>query len=223
MQVKVLSKYYENFKELSNFLKITSGDFGVVRIALLNSTLSLISKGYNLNDISLSEKKSIKTIRNRISVAQQLGLVSKHKKNNVYLTELGEKFHKHNINDISYNRLTNRQISIMSSFIKENPFYSSITYSIFIIIEVVFILSKSAYPVPKVALIDYFVKSVGKTNTWQTPKARETATYIFSNYAIELEFIIKINNEFYISPKGIEAVILLQLNRSIKLLENKNW
>ena len=34
----VLSRYYENFKELSQFLDIQSGDFGMVRLGFLNST-----------------------------------------------------------------------------------------------------------------------------------------------------------------------------------------
>lgn len=94
-------------------------------------------------------------------------------------------------------------------------------FILFSIIETVFFLSKNSYPVPNDSVIDYFVKSVGKTETWKTPKAKSTATYIFSNYACELEFLAKINNEFYITPKGIQAILLLQLNRSIKLIESR--
>jgi hypothetical protein len=66
---------------------------------------------------------------------------------------------------------------------------------------------------------DFFVKSVGKESTWKTPKSRETATYIFSNYACDLQLLTKINNSFYLTPNGIQAILLLQLNRSIKLIE----
>ncbi len=38
------------------------------------------------------------------------------------------------------------------------------------------------------------------------PRARETATYIFSNYASELEYLVKVNNEFFLTPKGIQAI-----------------
>lgn len=215
---KVLLRYYENFKEFSNFLQIQSGDYGMVRLGLLNSTLKFLGEGFNIKEISEQENKSEKTIRNRISVAIHLNLVGKFKKG-FYLTEMGEKFTS--VSDKTDDRLSQNQRDIIQGFLKENPFYSSITYTIFSIVESVFVLSKNAYPVSKINLIDYFVKSVGKVSTWSANKSKETATYIFSNYAIELDLLAKVNNEFFITPAGIQAILLLQLNRSIKLIENK--
>jgi len=215
----ILKKFYENFKEMSHFLTIKSGDYGMVRLGLLNSTLKYLSEGLNLEKISAFDNRSIKTINNRISVALLLNLVAKFKHNYYFLTDLGNQFVeiRENIDD----RLSQGQIELLSNFVKENPFYSSITYTIFSLIETVFVLSKTNYPVPKESVKDYFVKSVGKMTTWKTDKSRETATYIFSNYATELEFVAKINNHFYITPKGIQAILLLQLNRSIKLIESR--
>ena len=75
----ILTKYYENFKELSSFLKIQSGDYGVTRIGLIKNTLSYLGQGISLNEICNLENKSEKTIRNKISIAQLLNLVSKFK------------------------------------------------------------------------------------------------------------------------------------------------
>lgn len=215
----ILEKYYENFKELSAFLKIQSGDYGVVRLGLIKNTLSYMAEGISLKEIYKLENKSEKTIRNKISVAQLLGLVNKFR-NNFYLTDLGSQFVDLGAKIVD-DRLNEEQVELLSNFIKESPFFSSITYTVFSLIETVFVLSKNSYPVSKEAVKDYFVKSVGKTETWKADKARETATYIFSNYACELEFLVKVNNEFYITPKGIQAILLLQLNRSIKLIESK--
>lgn len=215
----ILSKYYENFKELSAFLKIQSGDYGVVRLGLIKNTLSYLAEGIAFKEICKLENKSEKTIRNKISVAQLLGLVNKFK-STFYLTDLGNQFVELG-EKIVDDRLNQEQIELLSNSLKENPFYSSITYTIFSLIEAVFVLSKNTYPVSKEAVKDYFVKSVGKTETWRTPKSKETATYMFSNYACELEFLVKVNNEFYITPKGIQAILLLQLNRSIKLIESR--
>ncbi|MBC8488694.1 MAG: hypothetical protein H8D45_21935 [Bacteroidetes bacterium] len=214
----VLQKFYENFKELSHFLTIQSGDYGMVRLGLLNSTLKFLGDGLSIKEISKKEKKSTKTISNRISVARLLNLVAKFR-NEYFLTDLGNQFNEQREN--TDDRLGQGQLELLANFLKENPFYSSITFTIFSLIETVFVLSKNTYPVPKDAIEDYFVKSVGKTTTWKTERARETATYIFSNYASELEFLIKINNHFYITPKGIQAILLLQLNRSIKLIESR--
>lgn len=215
----VLSKYYENFKELSSFLKIQSGDYGVVRLGLIKNTLRYLSEGLSLKEISRLENKSGKTIRNKISVAQLLNLVGKFN-DTFFLTELGGQFVDSGENTVD-DKLNQEQIELISTFIKESPFFSSITYTIFSLTEVVFILSKNSYPVSKESVKDYFVKSVGKTATWKTPRSKETATYIFSNYACELEFLVRVNNEYYITPKGIQAVLLLQLNRAIKLIENR--
>jgi ribosomal protein L25 (general stress protein Ctc) len=215
----ILSKYYENFKELSAFLKIKSGDFGVVRIGLIKNSLNYVAEGLNVKEIASLESKSEKTINNKFSIAINLNLLSKFKRS-YFLTELGNQFV--NFDDkIVDDRLNESQINLLSEFINSNPFYSQITFTIFSLIESVFILSKTAYPVHKEPLKDYFVKSVGKTETWRAPKARETATYIFSNYACELEYLMKIDNEFYLTPKGINAVLLMQLNRSIKLIESR--
>jgi len=215
----VLSQYYENFKELSSFLKIQSGDYGVVRLGLIKNTLSFLADGLSVKEICKIETKSEKTIRNRISIAHLLGLVSKFKQT-FFLTDLGNEFVELGENIVD-DRLNQEQVELLSSFLKENPFFSSITYTIFSLIETVFVLSKNSYPVSKESVKDYFVKSVGKTATWKADRAKETATYIFGNYACELEFLVKINNEFYITPKGIQAILLLQLNRSIKLIESR--
>ena len=215
---EILYKFYENFKELSHFLKIQSGDYGVVRLSLLLSTINYISEGFTLEKISQIEDKSEKTIKNRISVGILLNLISKYK-GTYFLTELGTEFNSTYKNNSD--SLNQTQKELLSSFIKENPFYSSISYTILSLVESVFVLSKNSYPVSFNALRDYFVKSVGKSNTWKANRAQITATYIFSNYACELDFLIKINNNFYLTPSGIQTVLLLQLNRAIKLIESQ--
>ncbi len=88
-------------------------------------------------------------------------------------------------------------------------------------VETIFILAKSVYPVPKDAVRDYFIKSVGKGQTWKKARSRQTATNTFANYACELHFLVNVSNHFYITPRGIQAILLLQLHRSIKLIESR--
>lgn len=213
----ILSRYYDNFRELSYFLRIQSGDYGVVRISLLKSTIALLSAESSLMDICRMEKRSEKTVRNRLAIATQLGLVTKYK-SEYFLTDFGNDFIA--ANEIS-DRLSEGQIDLLSGFVMEHPFYSSATYTILAFLESVFVLAKNTYPVPRQVVQDYFVKSVGKTETWKTDRSRETASYIFSNYACELEFLANVDNHFYITPKGIQAILVLQLNRSIKLIESQ--
>jgi hypothetical protein len=215
----ILVKYYENFKELSYFLKIQSGDYGVVRIGLIKSTLELLSKGNGLHEISRIENRSSKTIRNRLSIAIQLGLVTKYK-DDFLLTDFGNRFVTEGEENIS-DRLNDVQVEMLADFVVENPFYSSVTYTILTFLESAFVLAKSTYPVSSEVIQDYFIRSAGKTGTWKMEKSRKTASYIFSNYACELELLSSVDNHFYITPKGIQAILLLQLNRSIKLIESQ--
>jgi len=216
---QVLAKYFENFKELSYFLTLQSGDYGVVRLGLLCTTLKLLGDGKTQSQVSALEGKSIKTIKNRLSVAMLLGLVSKYR-GEYFLTELGESFVKAGDPNVT-DRLSDEQSNMLSDFVKESPFYSQITYTILSFLETVFILAKSSYPVDKNDAEHFFVKAVGKEQTWRTQKARSTATYIFSNYACELQFLAMIGDKLYITPKGVQAILLLQLNRSIKLIESQ--
>jgi len=215
----ILLQYYENFRELSQFLTIKSGDYGVVRLGLLNETLSLLSEGKSVDDLCKTQSRSLKTISNRLSIAILLDLVFKHDQK-YYLSERGNHFVE--IRDSNTeDSLSLEQSDFLASFIIETPFSSSITFTIMSLVESVFVLSKSIYPVPLETLIEYFVTSVGKNSTWQKPKARNTATYIFSNYACELGFLTKFGNAFFLTPKGIQSVLILQLNRSIRLIKSQ--
>ena len=213
----VLSRYYENFKELSYFLKLKSGDYGVVRLGLIKPILRALSQGRSIKEICNLEKKAEKTVRNRLSVAILLGLAAKFNYQ-YYLTDFGNVLMETGEGEAE-DRFNDTQIEVLANFVSENPFYSSITYTIYAILESAFNLAKSHYPVSFENLQDYFVKSVGKIDTWKMQKARETATYIFSNYACELGFLAKVGNNFYITPKGVRSILLLQLNRSLKLIE----
>lgn len=216
----VLTKYYENFKQLSYFLTIQSADYGVVRLGLLNTTVWLLSSGRTIKEICQIQSRSPKTIRNRLSVAALLNLVTRYGQA-YYLTEFGNAFLEKGARKAD-DRLTDSQAELMCSFVAENPFHSSMTYTILSMVEAIFFLAKNSYPVPRSSVQDYFVKSVGKERTWRRPKARETAAYIFANYSAELGLVSRIDDCFYITPKGIQAVLLLQLNRSIKLIESQS-
>lgn len=215
----VLEDYYRNFRELSYFLTLQSGDFGVVRLGLLRQTIHHIAQGEELKEIAERENRSIRTIRNRVSVAMQLNLVAKFR-DKFYLTEYGEKFtaYRNSIDD----RLSREQVDMLQTFVRENPFYSAMTYTILSFVESVFVLAKNRHPVPQELVREHFVTSVGKIATWSKAKSKLTASYIYANYAIELEFISRIDKGLYLAPAGINAVLLLQLHRSIKLIEQKD-
>ncbi len=200
-------------------MSLRSGDYGVVRLALLNTTLTHIGSGKSISHISVIEGRSIKTINNRISLAEHLNLISKFG-SDVYLTEFGNAFIS-TIQETNSDSLNEFQTSLLGRFVTESPFFSAVTYTILALVETVFFLSKSNYPVPVEMIRIHFVTAVGKDSTWQTKRAKQTATYIYTNYSCELQFTVKINNHVYLTPKGIDALLLLHMNRSIKLIGSR--
>ena len=216
---EILFKYYQNFKELSAFLKIQPGNWGVVRLYLLKNTLFLLNKGIPIEEICKIESKSIKTIRNRLAVANLIGLLEKNK-DEYSLTKLGKEVIALD-SLISEERFSVEQFDLISDFVKDNPFFSQITFSIMSVIDTVFILSKAEYPVKYKNFQDFFVRSLGKDKTWTKPQAQLTGTYHFANYAEELGFIQRVDNHVFLTPKGIQAILIFQLNRSIKLINSR--
>lgn len=216
----ILTGYYQNFRELSAFLNIQPSNRGVTRLYLIKSTLKLLSQGKSFNEICKIENKSTNTIHNRFAVAGLMGLVEKDKGNHT-LTSFGKSLIKAE-DKISDEKFNVKQFELISDFVKENPFFSQITFSIMSVVDTVFILSKAEYPVKYDTFQDFFVRSLGKDKTWTQPKAQLTGTYHFANYAEELGFIQKVANYLFLTPKGIQAILIFQLNRSIKLINARS-
>lgn len=216
----ILTKYYQNFRELSAFLNIQPSNRGVTRLYLIKTTLKLLSRGKSFNEICKIENKSTNTIHNRFAVAGLIGLVKKDKRDYA-LTSLGKSIIKAE-DKISDERFNVKQFELISDFIKENPFFSQITFSIMSVVDTVFILSKAEYPVKYDTFQDFFVRSLGKDKTWTQPQAQLTGTYHFANYAEELGFIQRVENYVFLTPKGIQAILIFQLNRSIKLINARS-
>jgi len=216
----VLNQYYQNFKELSAFLNIEPSARGVTRLYLLKSTLNLLNKGYSFEEICKIENMAHNTIFNRLAVACLLNLVEKNKKNYT-ITELGKKIISAD-SKIAEERFNEIQFEILSEFVKDNPFFSQITFSIMSVVDTIFILSKAEYPVKYDTFQDFFVRSLGKDKSWKQPQAKLTGTYHFANYAEELGFIQRIRKDLFLTPKGIQAILIFELNRSIKLINARN-
>ncbi len=217
---EVLSQYYKKFKELSAFLDIEPSARGVTRLYLLKSTLNLLKAEHSFEEICKIEGMSHNTIFNRLAVARLLNLVKKSGKNYTF-TELGEKI-INSESEIAEERFNETQFEILSDFVKDNPFFSQITFSVLSVVDTIFILSKAEYPVKYKTFQDFFVRSLGKDKTWKQPRAQLTGTYHFANYAEELGFIQKIKDDLFLTPKGIQAILIFQLNRSIKLINARS-
>ena len=75
-------------------------------------------------------------------------------------------------------------------------------------------LSKNYYPVPLREASRFFSIVTGKRNEW-AKKAANDAFIMYSNYAIDLGLMAKVDRDYYITPSGIRFILLLELNKSI--------
>jgi hypothetical protein len=182
----------------------------------MKPTLELLKQDKTFHEICLIENKSRNTIYNRIITACLLGLLEKDK-DKYSFTAVGKEFVRDE-DAVSSEQFNAKQFSLLSDFVKENLFYSQITFSIISVVDTIFILSKAEYPVKYEVFQDFFVRALGKDKTWKQPLAQKTGVYHFVNYAEELGFIYRVSDSVFITPRGIQAMLIFQLNRSIKLI-----
>jgi hypothetical protein len=132
--------------------------------------------------------------------------------NDFYLTDLGKKYV--NLKDDKIERLNDKQVDLLKEHIIKNPFSSPAIYGIYVAVETIFLLSKNYYPVPLNESHSFFATLSGKQSEW-AEKASTDAFCMYSNYAIDLGLLTKINHDYYITPAGIRFILLLELNKSI--------
>lgn len=223
--LEVLKTYYEDLSVIAPFLKIKPNDYGVFSLGLINRVLIQVSMGItNQKDIAIKTKLSNGSVHNHLRVAKEFGLIRK-RNNNYFLTDIGDTYVQ-NCNESPFiDRLSPKQIEILKRFVAEDPFYSSNVFGIYSLVESAFLLSRNFYPIPLNDLKKMFQIVSGKITEWQVDKSLSTATYTFLNFAIDLELIGKIGKHIVITPAGFHFILMLQLHKSIEMIEslsNKN-
>ena len=68
-------------------------------------------------------------------------------------------------------------------------------------------------------IMNYFRESSGKHFEWSTRKTTLDGNKMYSNYATELGLIGRVGDKFYITPDGISFILLLQLHKTIKVID----
>lgn len=204
----ILTQYYDRFRELSTFLRIQPAQRGVSSLYLIKTTLQWLAKGLSFEEILQAENKSSNTIHNNLAVSNLLGLVDKpHRNKREYsLTAMGARLLASD-DGADSGRFSMKQVEIIADFVKENPFYSQISFSIMSVVDTIFILSKAEYPVKYDVFQDFFIRSLGKDKTWKQNHSQYQGTAHFVSYAMELGFIHKVGNAIFLTPKGTQALL----------------
>jgi len=216
----VLKDYFKNLSSVAPFLRIKPNDYGVYNIGLINRVLENLSKGV-LTQNKLAEVTGMSkfSIHNHLKVAKEFGLV-RQRKRQWFLTDLGDKYVANSNIGSLLEILTPKQSQILKKFIADDPFYSHTVFGIYSIVESAFILSRNTYPIALDDLIKMFTTVSGKTFEWQAQKSQSTATYTFLNFSIDIGLLGKIGKQIVITPAGFRFILMLQLHKSIEMIES---
>ncbi len=217
---EILKEYFRSLAAVAPFLKIKPNDYGVFNIGLMNRVLNKLAGGTS-NDRLLAKATGLKrgSVNNHLRVAREFGLARERNRQH-FLTDLGDKFVANGDPSILGVSITEAQAEILKRFVANDPFYSSVVFGIYSIVESAFIISRSSYPVEFEELKSMFRLVGGKVHEWKARKSLQTATYSFLNFAIDLGLLGKIGKQVLITPAGFRFILMLQLHKSIEMIES---
>jgi hypothetical protein len=212
--------YSEKLRPITSFVENKPIDIGIWNIHLVNKFIYLLNNTNSVKELQKIVNDSPKTLYNKIKFANELGLLNWSPRDDcVSLSEIGKQYVA--AKDIFYEKtLSDEQAKILKKHVIENPYGSSVILGIASMVECVFSLSKTSYPVSLAQLEYFFTAYSGKIYDWQTEKAQKYGAKMYSNYAVDLGLMAKSDNNVYLTPDGFKFVIQLQLHKSLKLMDN---
>lgn len=209
--------YNEKLRPISFFSEHKPIDIGVWNIHLINKFIYLLSTVNSIKELLNIVGGSPKTLYNKIKFSHELGLVN-WTGDSIALTKLGT--HYISLKDKYLDeKLSDEQINTLKEHIIQNPYASSVILGIATIVECVFALSKTIYPVPLSQLEEHFTIYSGKMYEWQTSTAKSHGSKMYSNYAIDLGLMAKTDKSVFLTPEGLKFVLQMQLHKSLKLID----
>lgn len=214
--------YSERLKPITSFSELKPIDIGIWNIHLINKFIYHLTATNSIKELQAIVGGSTKTLYNKIRFANELGLLNWSKNGDyIALTQLGEKYIAAK-DDYLGQALSEDQAKQLKDYVMQNPYASCVSLGIASIVECVFTLSKTCYPVQIAQLEQYFAVYSGKSLEWQTSTAKIYGAKMYSNYAIDLGLLAKNDTSIYLTPEGIKFVVQMQLHKSLKLMNYFN-
>ena len=214
----VLSEFYRNAPLDVHYLSVQPSDVGVWRIGLANETVCMVKNYGTPQEIARHKGQSTRTIGNQLRLAEGLGLIVRSE-NRIRLSSHGERFvdvrDPITLSDV----ISHDQAAVVRDFLLSDPFFSGITFGIITLVGSTFELSKNTYPVPLELLARHFISAAGLSYKWDSEKAVRKGVRMYTNYAVDLGLVGKVGRHYYVTPSGLKFVLLLNMHKSLKLIE----
>ena len=216
---EVLLEFYRNAPLDTRYLSVQPTDKGVWRIGIINESLYLADKYRTIQEIATERRQSPKTISNQLRLAEELGLIRKERRK-VFLSSYGEQYVRARDSLSTPDSIAREQATVIRTFILSDPFFSGVTFGILTMASSIFELSKNTYPVPLEMVSRHFISAAGLRYRWDTEKAMRKGVRMYTNYAIDLGLVGKVGNNYFVTPCGLNFVLLLNMHKSLKLIES---
>ncbi len=209
---ELLKNFYLKVKVISSFINLKPSNHGLWNISLLNRIIYAINGDITIQELMNLTKLTKSTIGSYLRMSNELGLTETKPKNK--LTQIGLEYVSKRDTEKPIEYISDEQAEVLKNFITQNPFKSPAIFGIYSAVETIFALSKNFYPVPLTEASKYFAYLSGKHNEWGL-KASNDAFIMYSNYAIDLGLLAKIQRDYCLTPSGIRFILLLELNKAI--------
>lgn len=210
--------YSEKLRPITAFSELKPVDVGIWNIHLINKFIYELKKTNSIRELHSIIGGATNTLNNKIRFANELGLLNWSRNGNyIALSKLGEQYVEAKDKYLS-DTLSERQAKLLKDYVMQNPYNSCVNLGIASMVECVFTLSKTSYPVSLEQLVQYFAIYSGKSLEWQKPRAKMYGAKMYSNYSIDLGLLAKNDNNVYLTPEGFKFVIQMQLHKSLKLM-----
>ncbi len=215
----VLDSFFARLKNLADFITLKPTNHGLWNIHLLNRLLYVLENPKSKDELVKTCGLSKSTIGSYLRLAQELLLVSETEGKRWNLTDTGKRFVWNKDLQPPVEFISNDQSRVLQNVIIRNPFASGAIFGIYTVVEALFNLSKNTYPIPANLLMDYFRASSGRYFEWSSKKTALDSMKMYSNYAIDIGLAGKMGNKFYLTPDGIRFILLLNLHKTIKIVD----
>ncbi|MEX0799905.1 MAG: hypothetical protein WD379_01665 [Dehalococcoidia bacterium] len=215
---EVLMEFYQRLGSIASFISLRPSDHGLWNIHLIHRVLYGLAANPTIVQLAGATGLSERSIANHLRFAQELQLVS-HEGRKFTLTEAGEEYVAAREASMPPGHTSEQQTEVLKSLIIKDPFASPTIFGVYTLVEAVFSLSRNGYPVPWDSLTTFFREASGKRFEWAAAKTEYHGTRMYSNYAAELGLLGRVGHNLYLTPDGLRFILLLQLHKSIKMID----
>lgn len=216
---EVLAEFFRRLKALSRFIELRPSDHGIWNIHLIHRALyQLHIAPAAATEIAGRIGLAPVSVSNQLRFAAELGLTQQDGRVH-RLTSLGTGYVEERNADAPPEHVSDGQATVLREAIVKNPFASPVVFGIYCLVETVFNLARNSYPVNQRLVIDNFRATTGKLFDWAADKSAYHGTHMYANYGVELGLLGRTGDALYLTPAGLRFILLLQLHRSLQLID----